>query len=76
MRKPDAGNLHVRFDEGEGTQRSLAFEASHPARPLSTLLDFSLQALGTRASSTIEGQGWSIFRKSFPKSALRATFSG
>src|SRR5207253_1660560 len=24
MRKPDAGNLHVRFDEGEGTRRSLA----------------------------------------------------
>jgi hypothetical protein len=33
MRKPDAGNLHVRFDEGEGTHRSLAFEASHPVRP-------------------------------------------
>jgi hypothetical protein len=38
MRKPDAGNLHVRFDEGEGPQRSLAFEAFHPVRPLSTLL--------------------------------------
>ena len=23
LRKPDAGNLHVRFDEGEGSQRSL-----------------------------------------------------
>ena len=24
LRKPDAGNLHVRFEEGEGTRRSLA----------------------------------------------------
>src|SRR5436309_8109231 len=24
LRKPDAGNPHVRFDEGEGTRRSLA----------------------------------------------------
>jgi hypothetical protein len=33
MRKPDAGNPHVRFDEGEGPQRSLAFDAFHPVRP-------------------------------------------
>jgi hypothetical protein len=38
MRKPDAGNLHVRFDEGEGTQRSLALRLSSRAS-LSTLPD-------------------------------------
>ena len=34
MRKPDAGNLHVRFDEGEGTQRSLAYQPFIPCVPL------------------------------------------
>lgn len=34
MRKPDAGNLHVRFDEGEGTQRSLASKPVIPCVPL------------------------------------------
>ena len=28
LRKPDAGNLHVRFDEGEGSQRSLVSRLS------------------------------------------------
>jgi hypothetical protein len=32
MRKPDAGNPHVRFEEGEGTRRSLA-KAFHSVRP-------------------------------------------
>ena len=31
LRKPDAGNLHVRFEEGEGTRRSLALP--HLVRP-------------------------------------------
>jgi hypothetical protein len=31
-RKPDAGNPHVRFEEGEGTRRSLA-NAFHSVRP-------------------------------------------
>lgn len=31
-RKPDAGNPHVRFEEGEGTRRSLAY-AFHSVRP-------------------------------------------
>ena len=38
MRKPDAGNPHVRFEEGEGTPRSLA-QAFHSVRP--SLLYFS-----------------------------------
>ena len=33
VRKPDAGNLPVRFDEGRGRQRSLAI-ASHSVSPL------------------------------------------
>ena len=33
VRKPDAGNPPVRFDEGRGWQRSLAY-ASHPVPPL------------------------------------------
>jgi hypothetical protein len=31
-RKPDVGNPHVRFEEGEGTRRSLA-NAFHSVRP-------------------------------------------
>ena len=34
LRKPDAGNLHVRFDEGEGTPRSLAYKPFIPCVPL------------------------------------------
>ena len=33
MRKPDAGNPHVRFEEGEGTRRSLAWPLT-PCVPL------------------------------------------
>jgi hypothetical protein len=49
MRKPDAGNLHVRFDEGEGTQRSLALRPLIPCVPLYStssigLLDLVLSA--------------------------------
>ena len=33
VRKPDAGNLHVRFDEGRGWRRSWAY-AFHPVPPL------------------------------------------
>ncbi len=36
-RKPDAGNPHVRFDEGEGSQRSKG-ASRHPATSFSTLL--------------------------------------
>jgi len=36
-RKPDAGNPHVRFDEGEGSRRSLDL-ASHSVTSLPTLL--------------------------------------
>ena len=32
LRKPDAGNLHVRFEEGEGHAAVIGF-ASHPVRP-------------------------------------------
>ena len=34
--KPDAGKPHVRFDEGEGSQRSLPL-CSHPVASLPTL---------------------------------------
>ena len=36
LQKPDAGNLHVRFDEGEGGRRSLALRLSS-RDPFSTL---------------------------------------
>src|SRR5437879_5601406 len=45
MRKPDAGNLHVRFEEGEGTRRSLALPLI-PCVPLySTYNLFSMHPL-------------------------------
>jgi len=40
LRKPDAGNLHVRFDEGEGTRPSLALPLI-PCVPLYSTPDFS-----------------------------------
>ena len=42
--KPDAGNLHVRFDEGEGSRRSLD-SSSHSVASLPTLLN-NLLVLG------------------------------
>ena len=38
--KPDAGKLHVRFDEGEGSRRSLALEPLIPWLPSLLYLDF------------------------------------
>ena len=40
LRKPDAGNPPVRFDEGEGSRRSLPL-CSHPVASFSTLLRIS-----------------------------------
>ena len=54
LRKPDAGNLHVRFEEGEGTRRSLALP--HLVRPLSTLLQ-NLFYLLSFIPSGISGSG-------------------
>ena len=52
MRKPDAGNLHVRFDEGEGTRRSLALRLSFRAS-LSTL-PMILNGIGKRLFGAAE----------------------
>ena len=53
MRKPDAGNLHVRFDEGEGTRRSLAL----PFIPCVPLYSTPIRAI-----SVIRGQNFGCGR--------------
>ena len=61
LRKPDAGNLHVRFDEGRGGLRSLTLRSLIPQPPsYSTwlFLTSKLVALGTEVVAYGTNGGW------------------
>jgi hypothetical protein len=68
--KPDAGNLHVRFDKG-GHAAVVGFIASHPVRPSLSTDDDLLEAfrqparslpIPARAIQTVEVGGTSVTR--------------
>jgi hypothetical protein len=53
LRKPDAGNLHVRFEEGEGTRRSLALPLI-PCVPLYSTPDVSSLARESNSKALMQ----------------------
>src|SRR2546428_14137225 len=69
MRKPDAGNLHGRFEEGEGTRRSLALPLI-PCVPLYSTLEFCALRKLNSESFREQAEGNEGFRRRVRRSIL------